>query len=107
MEKLKTIASYAKIFPVIITMAPEKFTEEEIDYLLESGVILSLGHTNATYEEVQNILNKDALITVTHLYNAMTGLTARSPGMIGAVLNNPNCYAGIITDLFHVHKACI
>jgi N-acetylglucosamine-6-phosphate deacetylase len=44
---------------------------------------------------------------VTHLYNAMSGLTGRDPGVIGAVLNNPSCYVAIIPDLFHVHPANI
>ena len=65
-----------------------------------------MGHTNDTYEDVERTLSK-GVYTVTHLYNAMSGLTARNPGIIGAILNHPLCYAGIIADLQHVHKANI
>ncbi len=87
-------------------MAPEKFSKEEIQFMLENGIIISIGHSDDTYEDVEKILNMGAT-SVTHLFNAMSGLTARQPGMIGAVLNNPNVYAGIIADLYHVHKANI
>ena len=77
-----------------------------MELLLSNGVIISIGHSNATYEEAEKNIKRGAQ-SVTHLFNAMSGLTARTPGMIGAVLNNPDVYAGIIPDLFHVHKANI
>ena len=82
------------------------FTDEETELLLNNGVIISMGHSNDNYENVEKNLKKGAQ-SVTHLFNAMSGMTARNPGMIGAVLNNPDLFAGIIPDLFHVHKANI
>ena len=70
------------------------------------GVILSIGHSNATYEATMDCF-KHGATAVTHLYNAMSGLSGREPGVMGAVLNNPDCYVGIIADLHHVHPANI
>jgi N-acetylglucosamine-6-phosphate deacetylase len=90
----------------MMTIAAEKFSEVEVEYLVNNGIILSVGHSNATYEQTENLISK-GVTTCTHLFNAMSGLVARSPGVIGAILNSPTCYAGIIPDLFHVHKANI
>jgi N-acetylglucosamine-6-phosphate deacetylase len=88
------------------TIAPEKFSEDDLKYLVSNGVVLSVGHSNTTYEVAQKCFEAGAT-AVTHLYNAMSGLTARDPGVIGAVLNNSDCYAAIIPDLHHVHPANI
>ena len=105
-SKLEVIASYAKFFPVMMTIAPEKFSDDDIKYLVSQGVVLSVGHSNTTYEVAQKCFALGAT-AVTHLYNAMSGLTGRDPGVIGAVLNNPECYSAIIPDLHHVHPANI
>ncbi|MDD3266361.1 MAG: N-acetylglucosamine-6-phosphate deacetylase [Burkholderiales bacterium] len=99
---LKLIASYAKCYPIKMTIAPENFTAEQISFLAKSGIIVSIGHSNASYEEAQKAFDNGA-ITATHLFNAMSGLTGRNPGVIGAILSNP-CYTGIIVDLLHVDK---
>lgn len=88
----------------MMTIAPEAFSNEQVEYLSKHGVILSLGHSNASYEVAEDCFNHGAT-AVTHLFNAMSGLTGRDPGLIGSALNNPNCYVGIIPDLHHVHHA--
>jgi N-acetylglucosamine-6-phosphate deacetylase len=67
---------------------------------------LALGHSNASYEEANEAFHLGAT-GVTHLFNAMSGLTGRNPGLIGAALNNPSCYVALIADLYHVHHANI
>jgi N-acetylglucosamine-6-phosphate deacetylase len=97
---LKYIISYAKKFPIFMTIAPECFTKEEIKYLKNNQVILSVGHSSTTYQDIIEKIPY-GLTTATHLFNAMSGITARDPGVIGAILNS-NLYAGFIADLLHV-----
>jgi N-acetylglucosamine-6-phosphate deacetylase len=67
-------------------------------------VIVSAGHSDANYETVRAAI--DAGMTgFTHLFNAMSQLTNRAPGMVGAALEDPNTYAGIIVDGHHIHPA--
>ena len=74
--------------------------------LREGGVVASVGHTDATYEEVVRAL--DAGFTkVTHLYNAMSPLTHRAPGAVGATLDDDRVRAGIIADGVHVHEGAL
>jgi len=90
----------------MMTVAPEAMSIEDVKYLSSNGIILSVGHSNATYEVTKDFFDAGAT-AVTHLYNAMSGLQGRAPGVIGAVLNNPSCYVAIIPDLYHVHPANI
>ena len=84
-----------------VTLAPEETTPALIRKLADKGVILSMGHTNASYEEA--VAGLEAGITgFTHLYNAMTPLVGRDPGVVGAALAHKESYAGIIVDGFHV-----
>ena len=99
-KMLNKIVSYSKKFPIKMTIAVEKFTDNQLKYLTDNGIILSLGHTNADYNTATHGL-KSGIKCATHVFNAMSALTSRDPGTVGAVLNN-NCYVGIIADLFHV-----
>lgn len=85
-----------------MTIAPDNFNEAQIRYLIKKGVILSLGHSNCNYDKAVEALSFGTK-SFTHLFNAMSGLTGRDPGMIGAALNN-ECYVGVICDLLHVAK---
>ncbi len=76
----------------MVTLAPEKTTPESIRALTEAGVIVSAGHTNATYDELQPAL-ANGLRGFTHLFNAMTGLGSREPGAVGAALDNEDAGA--------------
>ncbi len=104
-ELLEQIVSYRKYFPIKMTIAVEKFSIEQIKYLSDSGIILSIGHSNADYYTAEAAI-KIGILTSTHIFNAMSGLTARNPGVIGAVLNN-NLYSGVIADMLHVDRANI
>lgn len=101
-EMLQTIASYSKYYPIKLTLAPENFTPEQIAYLVKHNVIISIGHSNASYEQAQMAFDNGAT-TATHMFNAMSGMTGRNPGVIAAVLANHG-YLGLIADLLHVDK---
>src|SRR5580698_3960136 len=69
----------------LVTLAPEMTTPEIIEKLAKAGVVVSAGHTNATYAEIGTAL-RHGLTGLTHLFNAMTQLTGREPGVVGAAL---------------------
>ncbi|GMQ47469.1 N-acetylglucosamine-6-phosphate deacetylase [Vibrio sp. 10N] len=89
-----------------VTLAPEQNAPEHIEKLRDAGIVVSIGHTNATYEEARK--GFDSGITfATHLFNAMTPMTGREPGVVGAIYDSSDVYAGIIADGFHVDYANI
>ncbi|RYY50432.1 MAG: N-acetylglucosamine-6-phosphate deacetylase [Chitinophagaceae bacterium] len=102
--ELEEIIRYGKGAIKMITIAPELFTDEQLDMLLESGITISAGHSNMNYEQAQYYFNKGIRL-VTHLYNAMTQMGHREPGIVGAVFNNEDVYAPIILDGAHCHYA--
>lgn len=102
--ELEEIIRYGKDAIKMITIAPEMFSEDQLDMLLESGIVVSAGHSNMNYEQAQFYFNKGIRL-VTHLFNAMTQMGHREPGLAGAVLNNDNVYAPIILDGAHCHYA--
>ncbi|MGJ8581662.1 MAG: N-acetylglucosamine-6-phosphate deacetylase [Psychromonas sp.] len=83
-----------------ITVAPEKMPLAFIKQLSHNNIIVSLGHSNATYQQASSAINHGASFA-THLFNAMSPMTGREPGMVGAVYDH-QIYAGIIVDGFHV-----
>jgi len=90
----------------LVTLAPELTESATIRRLVESGVIVSAGHSEATYAETRAALAA-GLSGFTHLYNAMTPMTSREPGMVGAALEDGASWFGIIADGHHVHPAAI
>jgi len=89
-----------------VTLAPEHNEPAHIERLKQAGIVVSIGHTNATYAEARR--GFDAGITfATHLFNAMTPMVGREPGVVGAIYDTPDVYAGIIADGFHVDYANI
>ena len=88
----------------VITIAPECFSDEQIELLLASGIVISAGHSTMNYQQAQDCFSK-RISLITHLYNAMTQMGHRQPGMVGAVLDNDNVYAPIILDGGHCDYA--
>lgn len=88
-----------------ITLAPEQNNLEHIRRLRDAGILVSIGHSAANYD--QAMAGFDAGIRfATHLYNAMTPtLNGREPGIVGAIYDRDDIYAGIIVDGHHVHSA--
>jgi len=84
----------------LVTLAPEKTTPQMIEKLVAAGVVVSAGHTNATYAEISTAL-RHGLTGFTHLFNAMSQLTGREPGTVGAALDDPASWCGIIVDGEH------
>ncbi|MGL4980310.1 MAG: N-acetylglucosamine-6-phosphate deacetylase [Fusobacteriaceae bacterium] len=89
----------------IITVAPENISGEYISELAGSGIRVALGHTNATYGQIEE-KKIFGISMATHLYNGMSSFTHREPGAAGAVLNM-DISAGIIADGFHCHYSAI
>jgi len=101
-ELIEELLSFADDQIALMTIAPELFTLNQIKRLKDHGIILSAGHSNAAWEEAT--LGFSAGITcVTHLYNAMSSLNHRSPGLVGAALADPEIWAPIILDGIHCH----
>lgn len=96
----------AKIDRKIVTLAPEENSSEDIKTLSDAGVIVSAGHTNGTYNQVNEKIPA-GISMATHLYNAMRPFDSREPGALGAVLDSKNIYAGIIVDGEHCNFASV
>jgi N-acetylglucosamine-6-phosphate deacetylase len=90
----------------LLTLAPEQVPADTIRAMVERGAIVVAGHTAATYEQVRAGI--EAGITgFTHLYNAMSPLQGREPGAVGAALEDPDSWCGVIVDGVHVHPASL
>lgn len=90
----------------LITLAPELAAPGVIRRLTEHGVVVAAGHTAATYQQVREAFN-EGLRGFTHLFNAMTPLTSREPGVVGAALESTESWCGVIVDGQHVHPASL
>ncbi|MBR0827767.1 N-acetylglucosamine-6-phosphate deacetylase [Bradyrhizobium manausense] len=100
---LATIAN-ANCGAVILTLAPNRVRAESIAELARHGVLVSLGHSDASYAEACAAVKAGAR-AFTHLFNAMSAPAGREPGMVGAALDLTEAYVGIIADGHHVHEA--
>ena len=90
----------------ILTLAPETVSPDMIRTLSDKGFVVCAGHSNASYEQVNAALEQ-GLRGFTHLFNAMSQLGAREPGMVGAALDRKNTWCGIIADNHHVSHASL
>jgi len=106
LQQAEVLLNYGKGVIKIITLAPEVCSKEVIDLILSHNIIISAGHSNATFDQAKNGF-ANGITTVTHLYNAMSPLQHRSPGLVGAVMDDNNVMASIIPDGHHVDYAAI
>jgi N-acetylglucosamine-6-phosphate deacetylase len=90
----------------LLTLAPEQVPAESIRALVARGAIVAAGHTAASYEQARAGLGA-GVRGFTHLYNAMTPLQGREPGVVGAALEDRGSWCGIIVDGVHVHPASL
>lgn len=104
-EIINEIAKFGRKVTKIMTIAPENAKVEHLEKLKESGIKLSVGHTNASYEETMEKINYFNLAT--HLFNAMSPFTSREPGVTGAIFESKALYAGIIVDGIHSHYGSV
>jgi N-acetylglucosamine-6-phosphate deacetylase len=100
------IAGFAMYCPVMLTLAPNRVSPALVRRLAQAGVRVSLGHSDASFAEARQALDAGAM-SITHLYNAMSQMTGREPGLVGAALADAESYVGIIADGHHVHDAAL
>jgi len=106
LKEVEDLLNYGKGVIKIITLAPEVCSKEVIELIRSYGIIIFAGHSNATYEEAMYSFD-NGITAVTHLYNAMSPLQHRNPGLVGAAFNHEKIMASIIADGYHVDYAAI
>jgi N-acetylglucosamine-6-phosphate deacetylase len=104
-EELDLVASLG-VGRTLLTLAPERFAPATLQELAARGVLVCAGHTAANYEEMRAAFAA-GVRGVTHLFNAMTPLQSRAPGAVGAALDDPAPWCGLIVDGHHVHDAAL
>jgi N-acetylglucosamine-6-phosphate deacetylase len=90
----------------MMTLAPEQCDEAVIKLLQQHNVLLSIGHSNATYKQALDAFNK-GIPAATHLFNAMSPLQHREPGVVGAIMNHATAISSIVCDGVHVDYAAV
>lgn len=105
-EQVKELLEYGKGVITMITLAPEVCNASIVDLIHSYGVVVSAGHSNADYATATKAFN-DGIGTATHLYNAMSALQHREPGMVGAIFTHPTVYCSIVPDGYHVNFEAI
>lgn len=90
----------------LITLAPERVPLDDIRAFVAGGAVVFAGHTAATYEQARDGIAA-GVSGFTHLYNAMSPLAGREPNAVGAALEDPAVWCGVIVDGVHVHPASL
>lgn len=103
----RLVCEAAKRLPnVMVTVAPESVSTARIRRMTDAGIIVSLGHSDCSFDDAMAAIDAGARC-VTHLFNAMSQLGSRTPGLVGAALWSGKVSAGLIADGIHVHPATI
>jgi N-acetylglucosamine-6-phosphate deacetylase len=105
-EQAKELLDYGKGVIKIITLAPEVCSQEVIELIKSYNIVVSAGHSNATYEQGMQAFDK-GIRAATHLYNAMSPLQHRAPGLVGACFNHIGVTSSLVPDGHHVDFAAI
>ncbi len=100
------LLDYGKDVITMITLAPEQCTSDIIELIRSRGIVVSAGHSTADYQEAMNGFS-NGIEAVTHLFNAMSALHHREPGLPGASMLHPTVKASIIPDGYHVDYGMI
>jgi N-acetylglucosamine-6-phosphate deacetylase len=106
MEEVKAIIDYGADDIGMITVAPEVCSKEIIDFIQSKGIVVSAGHTNADYTTAMSFFD-NGIQVATHLYNAMSPLQHRAPGVVGALFNHPRAMCSLVADGYHVDFSAI
>jgi len=106
LNEVKELLDYGKGVIKMITLAPEVCEKEIIELIVSQGIIVSAGHSNATYMEAKQQF-ANGITAATHLFNAMSSLNHREPGLVGAIMDDKKIMASIIPDGHHVDYAAI
>jgi N-acetylglucosamine-6-phosphate deacetylase len=99
LDFLRELISRTAGVPTYLTIAPEMFSVEELSLLLDSHIMCSLGHSDATFEQAMNAIDK-GVSRITHLFNAMSQWQSRALGLVGASFQS-NAWTSIIADGLH------
>jgi N-acetylglucosamine-6-phosphate deacetylase len=105
-QEVKDLLDYGKGVIRMVTLAPEMCTSEIVDLLLSNDIIISAGHSNATFDEGIKAFDS-GIHAATHLFNAMSPLHHRQPGLPAAVLQHSTVMSSIIPDGIHVNYEMI
>ncbi|CUH46036.1 N-acetylglucosamine-6-phosphate deacetylase [Ruegeria atlantica] len=104
---LNKLIEAANALPCLkVTVAPEAVSEKQVRAMSDAGILVSLGHSDADFATCQRYAAAGARC-VTHLFNAMSQLGNREPGLVGAALASGTLSAGLIADGVHVHPAAM
>lgn len=106
LKQAEELVNYGEGIITMITLAPEICSREVVEFIQSKGIVVSAGHTNATYEEAMRAFD-NGIYAGTHLYNAMSGLQHRAPGMVGALFTQDKVICSIVPDGHHVDFAAI
>jgi N-acetylglucosamine-6-phosphate deacetylase len=101
LKEVQDLLSYGKEWISMITLAPEVCSNEIIDLIQANGIVVSAGHSNASYEMATEFFNHTIRVA-THLYNAMSPLQHRAPGLVGALFNHKRVMCSLVADGYHV-----
>ena len=102
----RSLLEQASAGALLLTLSASHATEDLCAKLHDAGVILSLGHSSASAEEATAAFDRGVCL-VTHLYNAMSPLAHRDPGLVGAALADERVTTGLIADGHHVHPTAL
>lgn len=105
-EMAKLIAAKQQLPILLTTVAAESITPQQVRELVSNGITVSIGHSDASHSDVLALVDAGANM-VTHLFNAMSQMSGREPGVVGAALSSGKLYAGLIADGHHVHPTNI
>jgi N-acetylglucosamine-6-phosphate deacetylase len=106
LDEVKLMLDKSEGVVKMITLAPEQCSDEVLKLLLDNKIIISAGHSNATYEQATASFN-NGITTATHLFNAMSPLQGRELGMVGAIYDHATAYSSIVCDGFHTSFAAV
>lgn len=105
-DEAALIATRAKLPVLQTTVAPESVTAAQVAALAKAGIVVSLGHSDTDYATATAFAKAGASMA-THLFNAMSQIGNREPGLAGAAIDSGSIFAGLIADGIHVHPATI
>lgn len=105
-ENIRKLVDRGRGVVKIMTIAPELFSPEGIEILQEAGIIISAGHSDASYQQANEAFDRGIKVC-THLFNAMSAMMHRAPGLVGAILDHATVMSSIVPDGNHVDAAVI
>lgn len=105
-EEIELLLEKGKGVFKMMTLAPEVCDPALIQLLIKNGILVSAGHTNANYQQAMNGFQL-GIPMATHLFNAMSALQHREPGMVGAIFNHPTIKCSLVCDGIHVDYEAI